>query len=62
MKVKCNIAFDEKDMPGKAVYISNHVSYLDLQSESQLQTRGDNMNIVLLNLLLSSNKIPLPQD
>lgn len=29
MKVKCNIAFDEKDMPGKAVYISNHVSYLD---------------------------------
>lgn len=29
MKVRCNIAFDEKSMPRKAVYISNHVSYLD---------------------------------
>lgn len=29
MKVRCNIAFDEKNMPRKAVFISNHVSYLD---------------------------------
>ena len=29
MKVRCNIAFDEKNLPDKAVYVSNHVSYLD---------------------------------
>lgn len=29
MKVKCNIAFDENKLPTKAVYVSNHVSYLD---------------------------------
>lgn len=29
MKVRFNITFDEKDLPTKAVYISNHVSYLD---------------------------------
>ncbi|MBR6663712.1 MAG: AMP-binding protein [Alphaproteobacteria bacterium] len=28
-KVKCNIAFDEDKVPAKAVYISNHVSFLD---------------------------------
>lgn len=29
MKVKCNIAFDENKLPNKAVYVSNHVSFLD---------------------------------
>ncbi len=29
MKVRCNIAFDENKLPPKAVYVSNHVSYLD---------------------------------
>ena len=29
IKVRCNIAFDEKELPVKAVYVSNHVSYLD---------------------------------
>ncbi len=28
-KTRCNIAFDEKKLPAKAVYVSNHVSYLD---------------------------------
>lgn len=28
-KVRCNIAFKEKHLPKKAVYVSNHVSYLD---------------------------------
>ncbi len=29
MKVRCNIAFDENKLPAKAVYVSNHVSFLD---------------------------------
>lgn len=29
LKVRCNIQFDENKLPTKAVYISNHVSYLD---------------------------------
>lgn len=29
MKVRCNIAFDENKLPTKAVYVSNHVSFLD---------------------------------
>lgn len=29
LKVRCNIAFDENKLPTKAVYVSNHVSYLD---------------------------------
>lgn len=28
-KIKCNITFDENDLPTKGVYVSNHVSYLD---------------------------------
>lgn len=28
-KVRCNILFDENTLPTKAVYVSNHVSYLD---------------------------------
>lgn len=28
-KIKCNIAFDEDQVPNKGVYVSNHVSYLD---------------------------------
>lgn len=28
-KVRCNIAFDENKLPTKAVYVSNHVSFLD---------------------------------
>lgn len=28
-KVRCNIVFDENTLPTKAVYVSNHVSYLD---------------------------------
>ncbi len=28
-KVRCNIAFKESELPVKAVYVSNHVSYLD---------------------------------
>ncbi len=29
MKVRCQIAFDENKLPTKAVYVSNHVSFLD---------------------------------
>ena len=29
LKVRCNIQFDANKLPTKAVYISNHVSYLD---------------------------------
>lgn len=29
MKVRCQIAFDENKLPAKAVYVSNHVSFLD---------------------------------
>lgn len=29
MKVRCSIAFDENKLPAKAVYVSNHVSFLD---------------------------------
>ena len=28
-KVRCSISFNEKDLPSKAVYVSNNVSYLD---------------------------------
>ena len=29
LKVRCNIAVNENTLPQKAVYVSNHVSYLD---------------------------------